>query len=85
MRNLIVFTTLLLLSIATKAQTPFIKSMKWGTDLKIQLELNNDSLYILDVKELHHSTGIIDKSAPVYYPASLSANFIESLKGKKIR
>ncbi len=58
--------------------------MKWGQDLKIELELVNDSVYVMDVKELHHSDGSIKNNSPVYYPVSLRLDFIEKLKGRNI-
>jgi len=84
MRKLISISFLFFLSISLNAQTPFVKSMKWGTDLKIQLELVNDSIFILDVEDLHHSSVIIEGTKPVYYPVSLTENFIKNLKGKRV-
>jgi len=62
-----------------------IESMSWGKDLKIHVELSNDSNYILDIKELTHSSAMNDSLNTnfTYYPVRLSEDFIEKLKQKE--
>ena len=64
------------------AQQPMIKSMEWGSKMKINLELSNDSSYILDVNQLPHSNTAPGKAPKsyTYYPARLSDEFINQLK-----
>ena len=68
-------------------EKPKIRSMKWGSNLKINLELSNDSSYILDVDQLPHSDKEFGERLRgyTYYPANLSDEFIEQLKGIKIK
>ncbi|MGM0496945.1 MAG: hypothetical protein ACQESJ_03445 [Bacteroidota bacterium] len=60
--------------------------MEWGSNLKIDLELSNDSSYILDVDQLPHSDKDFGERLRryTYYPATLSEDFIEQLKEIKI-
>lgn len=71
-----------------EAQSPNkIQSMKWGSNLKINLQLSNDSSYILNVDQLPHADqefGQIVKKY-TYYPATLSEDFIQQLKKIKIK
>ena len=63
-----------------------IRSMEWGSNLKINLKLSNDSSYILDVNELHHTNKKSGQKLNnyTYYPARLSDEFINQLKTIKI-
>lgn len=63
-------------------QKPHIRSMKWGSNLKINLQLSNDSSYILDVNQLPHSDKEFGQQLNhyTYYPATLSKDFISQLK-----
>lgn len=65
---------------------PSIRSMKWGSNLKINLELSNDSSYILNVDQLPHSDREFGQQFQryTYYPATLSKDFINKLKEIKI-
>lgn len=65
---------------------PDIKKMKWGSNLKINLQLSNDSSYILDVNQLPHSDSKYgeERNQYTYYPARLSESFIKQLKEMKI-
>ena len=67
-------------------EKPKIRSMKWGSNLKIDLELSNDSSYILDVSQLPHSDKEFGERLRgyTYYPANLSEDFIKQLKEIKI-
>jgi hypothetical protein len=68
------------------AQRAMIKSMEWGSNLEIRLELTNDSTHILDVNQLPHSHKKYGRGANdyTYYPARLSEKFINQLKEIKI-
>jgi len=68
-------------------EKPKIRSMKWGSNLKINLELSNDSSYILDVDQLPHSDKEFGERLRryTYYPANLSEEFIEQLKKIEIK
>ena len=65
-----------------RAQQASIRSMEWGSNLKISLELSNDSTYLLDVDQLPHSSR--QQGQPnnqyTYYPVRLSEDFIAQLK-----
>ena len=58
-----------------------IENMKWDKDFQIHITLANDSNYILDIKELHH-TNIADdgSSSFTYLPTRLGNEFVEKLK-----
>lgn len=63
-----------------------IKDMSWGMDFKIELEMENDSIYILDVKNLPHSK-LDSKSSPerfTYYNVKMDQEFISQLKNKAV-
>lgn len=75
---------LFFVAISVHAQSSYVKSMKWGKDYKIELEMVNDSVHILDVKALHHAEIDPKTNSPVYYPVSLTDEFVDKLKGKKL-
>jgi len=82
MKNFLLFL-LVLLSVNLSAQnSSSVREMSWDSNFKIKVKLANDSLHILDVEKLHHSSGKISVSSPVYYPVALTQNFVEQLKGK---
>ncbi len=63
-----------------------IKEMSWGMDFKIELEMENDSIYILDVKNLPHSD-MDSKSKPeqfTYYDVKMDQEFISKLKERAV-
>jgi hypothetical protein len=68
-----------------KTEPVLIERMSWGKDLKIYIELSNDSNYILDIKELPHSQILNDSTNNdfTYYPVRLSNDFIDKLKQKE--
>jgi len=68
------------------AQHPMIRSMEWGSNLEIKLELTNDSSYVLDVNQMHHASQRYGQPSDnyTYYPARLSEEFINQLKKIKI-
>ena len=54
MKKLLVIFVFLVLNFQNiKSQS--IESMKWDKDFQIHITLANDSNYILDIKELHHT------------------------------
>jgi len=87
MKNILVITSLFLLFTShANAQKQFqgslIDKMRWGRDFKLYLELDNDSNYIMDIKELHHVD--TDKGNEegdfTYYPVRLDPEFVQKLK-----
>jgi hypothetical protein len=63
-----------------------IKEMNWNADYSIELTLRNDSIYVLDVENLHHVAA--DNSTKfesfTYYQVGLSDQFIKKLKKKGV-
>ena len=80
--GLIILILLLSGQTAIHAQQPSIRSMEWGSNLKISLELSNDSTYVLDVDQLPRSNRQYGQPSDryTYYPARLSEDFINRLK-----
>ncbi len=75
-------------SFITQAQEKMrIRSMEWGSNLKINLKLSNDSSYILDVNQLHHTDKRYGQEFNnyTYYPARLSDEFVNHLKKIKLK
>ena len=63
----------------------YIKEMKWEKDSRIYLKLLNDSLYILNAKDLPHVeiTGdLAGKEESTYYPVKLSSEYVSFLSDK---
>ncbi len=75
---------ILLITPAVFGQNYTIENMSWENDFKIHLQLDNDSNYIIDVKELHHSNTFQNNTtnAYTYYPVKLNKEFIKHLKEK---
>ena len=65
---------------------PLIKEMDWGMDLQVELTLQNDSVYIYDIANLHHTDASLnsDPNDFTYYPVNLSDEFIEKIKTKGV-
>jgi hypothetical protein len=65
---------------------PLIKEMNWGMDLQIELTLQNDSVYIYDIANLHHTDASKNSNFDdfTYYPVSLSEEFVEKIKTKGV-
>jgi hypothetical protein len=64
---------------------PYIKEMKWENDSRIFLTLLNDSLYVLNAKDLPHVavTGDLAKrEESTYYPVRLSSEYVSFLNAK---
>ncbi len=90
MKRILPLLVLILISLQLNAQNfeqPSIKKMKWGSNLKINLQLSNDSSYILDVNQLPHSDSKYGETRNeyTYYQTRLSENFVEQLKNMKIK
>jgi hypothetical protein len=68
------------------AQQPMIKNMEWGSQMKIHLELSNDSSYLLEADRLPHTSKTFGQRTDgyTYYPARLSDEFIDQLKDIRI-
>jgi uncharacterized protein YlaI len=64
-----------------------IKDMSWGTDFEIKLKLENDSVKLYNVQDLHHTkaTKATEFNNFTYYPVNLSNDFIKQLKENEIK
>ncbi|MFW5963008.1 MAG: hypothetical protein ACOCRW_01315 [Bacteroidota bacterium] len=72
----------MLLDVSTGQSQPGIKSMEWGSNLKINLQLTNDSSYTLNVDTLYQTDQTVGRRSKKYthYPARLSEEFITQLE-----
>ena len=62
-----------------------IEKMQWDNDFQIHISLANDSNYILDIKELHHTNIAKDASTSfTYLPTRLENEFVQKLKQTKV-
>jgi hypothetical protein len=62
------------------AQSQNIETMQWDKDFQIHITLANDSNYILDIKELHHTNVEEDGSSSfTYLPTRLENDYLEKL------
>ncbi|HAF29061.1 MAG TPA: hypothetical protein DCG75_08430 [Bacteroidales bacterium] len=67
------------------AQSQGITKMQWGADFQIHITLANDSNYILDIKELHHTNVADDGSTSfTYIPTRLENEFVQKLKQTEV-
>jgi hypothetical protein len=63
----------------------YIKEMKWEKDSRIYLKLLNDSLYMLNSKDLPHvsvSGDLPGNEEATYYPVKLSSEYVSFLSEK---
>jgi len=60
-----------------------VKVMKWGLDYTIRLELSNDSIYVLNVKDLYQTDQTTASSEITYFPVNLNKEFLEQFKEVK--
>jgi hypothetical protein len=59
--------------------------MHWDKDFYIHITLANDSNYIMDIEELHHTSMTEQESESfTYIPTRLDDEFVQRLKGKQI-
>ena len=79
MKKLLVFSIFIVFSQILLAQN--IEKMQWDKDFQIHITLANDSNYILDIKELHH-TNVKDEGSNsfTYIPTRLESEFVQKLK-----
>jgi len=79
MKKLVVICIYLFVKIQfVHAQT--IENMQWDKDFQIHITLANDSNYILDIKELHHTDIAEDGSSSfTYLPTRLENQYVEKL------
>ncbi|MFP4024414.1 MAG: hypothetical protein ACLFVR_07790 [Thiohalospira sp.] len=62
-----------------------IQQMRWDKDFSIHITLANDSNYIMNLEELHHTDISGQQSESfTYLPTRLDNEFVQRLKGKKI-
>lgn len=62
-----------------------IESMQWDKDFQIHITLANDSNYILDIKELHHTNAAQENSSSfTYIPTRLDHEFVNKLKQTEV-
>jgi len=67
------------------AYTQGIQEMQWDNDFQIHISLANDSNYMLDIKELHHTD--VDENASTsftYLPTRLENEFVQRLKNTEV-
>ncbi|MFC2096475.1 hypothetical protein ACFLQ3_02110 [Bacteroidota bacterium] len=81
---------LLLICIYLIVFSPIVKSqnietMQWDKDFQIHITLANDSNYILDIKELHH-TNVAEEGSNsfTYLPTRLESEFVQKLKQTEV-
>ncbi|MFW5879897.1 MAG: hypothetical protein ACOCUV_03645 [bacterium] len=71
---------------AQDASMSQIKEMNWDADYSIELKMENDSIYVYNVRNLHHTDA--DRNTRfnniTYYPTNLSEHFISKLKKKGV-
>ena len=81
-RNIYVMTLYVIFLIwSAPSNAQIVQQMKWDKDFQIHITLANDSNYILDIKELHH-TQVIENTTNsfTYLPTRLDNTFVEKLK-----
>jgi len=62
-----------------------IRNMHWDKDFYIHITLANDSNYIMNIEELHHTSMNGQQSESfTYLPTRLDDEFVQRLKGKQI-
>ena len=84
MKKLIIICICLLVS-SQFAHSQGIEKMQWDKDFQIHITLANDSNYILDIKELHHTDVEEDGSTSfTYLPTRLDNEFVQKLKQTEV-
>lgn len=65
-----------------------IESMRWGSDYKLHVSLNNSDSYVVDVRGLHHESGapVGEDRIPTmrYLPVAIDKDFLHYLKSKPL-
>lgn len=84
MKKLLVIFIFLIVKIQI-AISQNIEKMQWDKDFQIHITLANDSNFILDIKELHH-TNVSDEqsSSFTYLPTRLDNDFVQKLKQTEV-
>lgn len=77
MKKLFIFSLFIVFTQMVTAQN--IEQMKWDKDLQIHITLANDSNYILDIKELHHTQVGENEKQFTYLPTKLNDDFVSTL------
>ncbi len=87
-------TLLVVLMISTSIHTngqddlgkQLIQKMSWGTDFEIELKLENDTIKVYNIEELHHTSANRETNFKsfTYYPVSLDKEFVSQLKEQSI-
>ena len=78
MKKLIIILIYLFVSFQF-AHSQGIEKMQWDKDFQIHITLANDSNYILDIKELHHTDVEGDGSTSfTYLPTRLENEFVQN-------
>jgi hypothetical protein len=71
----------------SQSPMPSVREMQWGRDFKLHVKLSNDTNYVMDVRALYHTGGLLidpkDEST-TYYPVSLDEEFIDYLKNRNL-
>lgn len=84
MKKLIIILICLFVSFQL-AHSQGIEKMQWDKDFQIHITLANDSNYILDIKELHHTDVEGDGSTSfTYLPTRLENEFVQKLKQTEV-
>ena len=83
-KTILISISLLLYSYSLIAQSS-IEKMQWDKDFQIHITLANDSNYILDIQELHHTNVYEDQSNSfTYLPTRLENEFVQKLKQTEV-
>ncbi len=77
MKKALIFSLFIVFAQSVTAQN--IEQMKWDKDLQIHITLANDSNYILDIKELHHTQVGENEKDFTYLPTKLNDDFVKTL------
>lgn len=85
MKRFLILLIWLLYSFVAHSQEDRIKSMRWGMDYKIYLEMQNDSSYVFNIDDLFHTpTNDQNDNNIIYYPVVLGESFLNQLKEREI-
>lgn len=80
MRSLAVLIFLSFLNF-TYSQNPIISELRWELDYNLYLQLDNDSSYTFDIRQLFHiSNPLNNPKEYIYIPVNLNNVFLDSIK-----
>ncbi len=82
----LIFSVSILMNGQEELGRHLIQKMSWGTDLEIELKLENDSIKIYHIEELHHTSANSesDFNSFTYYPVNFDKEFVSQLKEQSI-